>query len=130
VVTLKMTSCRTKSKKINLTPKGLRPFFSKNTPNLPFLAQEAQMNFFKLFALSTVGFTLDYKENMCKKFQKSWLHRLWDYNIWSGKKSFFPLYSVGIADFDCLWCKLFELCNCDLLYHCNAHHVRYLYTKS
>jgi hypothetical protein len=24
-------------------------FFSKNAPNLPFLAQEAQMNFFPLF---------------------------------------------------------------------------------
>jgi hypothetical protein len=37
-----------------LIPKGPRPFFSKNTPNLPFLAQEAQMNFFSLFALSTM----------------------------------------------------------------------------
>jgi hypothetical protein len=40
-----------------LTPKEPRPFFVKNqghfsqkdTPNLPFLAQEAQMNFFSLF---------------------------------------------------------------------------------
>jgi hypothetical protein len=32
-----------------LTPKGPRVFFSKNAPNLPFLAQEAQMNFFSLF---------------------------------------------------------------------------------
>jgi hypothetical protein len=39
-----------------LTPKGLRPFFSKNTPNLSFLAQEAQMNLsFYFFALSTIG---------------------------------------------------------------------------
>jgi hypothetical protein len=30
-------------------------FFSKNAPNLPFLAQEAQMNFFLFFALLTVG---------------------------------------------------------------------------
>jgi hypothetical protein len=32
-----------------LTPEGPRVFFSKNAPNLPFLAQEAQMNFFSLF---------------------------------------------------------------------------------
>jgi hypothetical protein len=30
-------------------------FFSKNAPNLPFLAQEAQMIFFHFFALSTIG---------------------------------------------------------------------------
>jgi hypothetical protein len=33
----------------DLTPKGPRVFFSKNAPNLPFLAQEAQMIFFSLF---------------------------------------------------------------------------------
>jgi hypothetical protein len=27
---------------------------------------------------------------MYKKFQKSWLHGLWDYNVWIGKNSFFP----------------------------------------
>jgi hypothetical protein len=32
-------------RKIGLTPKGLRPFFPKNTPNWPFLAQEALANF-------------------------------------------------------------------------------------
>jgi hypothetical protein len=32
-----------------LTPEGPRPFFSKNTPNLPFIAQEAQMKFFVHF---------------------------------------------------------------------------------
>jgi hypothetical protein len=32
-----------------LIPKGLGVFFSKNSPNLPFLAQEAKMNFFSLF---------------------------------------------------------------------------------
>jgi hypothetical protein len=32
-----------------LPPKGLRVFFSKNAPNLPFLAQEAKMNFFHFF---------------------------------------------------------------------------------
>jgi hypothetical protein len=32
-----------------LIPKGLRPFFSKNTPNLPFQAQEAQMIFILFF---------------------------------------------------------------------------------
>jgi hypothetical protein len=35
---------------------NLTPFFSKNTPKLPFLAKEAQMNFFEFFfALSTIG---------------------------------------------------------------------------
>jgi hypothetical protein len=39
----------------NLTPKGPRVFFSKNAPNLPFLAQEEKMKFFSLFAFSTIG---------------------------------------------------------------------------
>jgi hypothetical protein len=30
-------------------------FSSKNAPNLPFLAQEAQMKLFHFFALSTIG---------------------------------------------------------------------------
>jgi hypothetical protein len=30
-------------------------FFSKKAPNLPFLAQEAQMKLFHFFALSTIG---------------------------------------------------------------------------
>jgi hypothetical protein len=35
---------------------NLTPFFSKNTPKLPFLAEEAQMNlFFKISAFFTVG---------------------------------------------------------------------------
>jgi hypothetical protein len=38
-----------------LTPKGPSPFFSKNTSKLPFLAQEAQMKFYYIFALSTIG---------------------------------------------------------------------------
>jgi hypothetical protein len=34
----------------------LNPFFLKNTPKLPFLAEEAQMNFLNFFSpLSTVG---------------------------------------------------------------------------
>jgi hypothetical protein len=36
--------------------KRLWLFFSKNTPKLPFLAHEAQMNFLKFFVLSIVGF--------------------------------------------------------------------------
>jgi hypothetical protein len=32
-----------------LTPKGPRVFFSKNAPNLPFLAQEAKTKYFSLF---------------------------------------------------------------------------------
>jgi hypothetical protein len=43
------------NKSFVLTRKRPTPFFSKNTPNLPFLAQEAQVNFFYFFALSTVG---------------------------------------------------------------------------
>jgi hypothetical protein len=34
---------------VALNPKGPRPFFCKNTPNLPFLAQEAQMIFLIYF---------------------------------------------------------------------------------
>jgi hypothetical protein len=39
---------------MELTPKGPRLFFSKNTLDLPYQAQEAQMNFLKFFALSTM----------------------------------------------------------------------------
>jgi hypothetical protein len=67
---------------------------------------------------------------MCKKFWKSWQHGLWDYNVWSGKKSFVPLYLAGATEFDHLWCKIFELHNFELLHHFNVHHVRYLCTKS
>jgi hypothetical protein len=63
---------------------------------------------------------------MCKKFQKSWPHKLWDYNIWSGKKSFFPLYPTWTIDFDRLWYKKIQLRNSGVLHHCNAHHIRYL----
>jgi hypothetical protein len=35
---------------------NLTPYLSKNTPKLPFLVEEAQMNFLNfLFALSTLG---------------------------------------------------------------------------
>jgi hypothetical protein len=40
----------------NMLGANLTPFSSKNTPNLPFLVEEAQINFFNfVFALSTVG---------------------------------------------------------------------------
>jgi hypothetical protein len=40
----------------NMSSANLTPFFSKNTPKLPFLAAKAQMKFFNFFgALSTVG---------------------------------------------------------------------------
>jgi hypothetical protein len=53
----------------SLTPKGPRPFFSKNAPNLPFLAQDAQMIFFSIFLhFQPQDLALDYWENMCKKF--------------------------------------------------------------
>jgi hypothetical protein len=57
---------------------------------------------------------------MCKKFCKSWLHGLWDYNVWSGIKSFFLLCLGRTADFDHLWCKNFQLCNfwfCTIIMH-------------
>jgi hypothetical protein len=38
-----------------LIPEGLSPFFSKNTPNLPFLAQEAQIKLFSLFCTFNCG---------------------------------------------------------------------------
>jgi hypothetical protein len=37
---------------------------------------------------------------MWKKFLKSWPHGLWDYNVWSSMKSFFPLCLAGTSDFD------------------------------
>jgi hypothetical protein len=51
-----------------LTRKGPRPFFSKNTPNLPFLAQEAQMKFFLLFC---IGSCLKLLGEHVKEFYKS-----------------------------------------------------------
>jgi hypothetical protein len=43
----------TRRKHVGCELKGanLTPFFSKNTPKLPFLAEEAQMNFFNFFFL-------------------------------------------------------------------------------
>jgi hypothetical protein len=55
-----------------------------------------------------------------QKFQKSQPHRLWDYNIWSRKISFFPLCPAGTAEFDHLWCKYLELHNFEVLYHFNV----------
>jgi hypothetical protein len=46
------------------------------------------------------------------------------------KKVFLCLCLAGTADFDRPWCKIFELCNFELLHHRNAHHVRYLCAKS
>ena len=43
---------------------------------------------------------------------------------------FFLLCSAGIADFDCPWCKIFQLCNFGVLHHFNAHQVRYMWAKS
>jgi hypothetical protein len=42
------------AKGAHLTLKGLRPIFPKNTPNQPFLAQEALPNIFHFLALLTV----------------------------------------------------------------------------
>ena len=46
------------------------------------------------------------------------------------ERKVFTLCPTRTIDFDCLWCKIYELCNFELVHHCNAHHVRYLYTKS
>jgi hypothetical protein len=49
-------TCRAPTYGHQLKGANLTPFFSKNTPKLPFLAEEAQMNFFNFFfALSIVG---------------------------------------------------------------------------
>jgi hypothetical protein len=37
---------------------------------------------------------------------------------------------AGTAGCECPWCKIFELCNFELLHHNNAHHIRYLCAKS
>jgi hypothetical protein len=64
---------------------------------------------------------------MWKKFQKSWPQGLWDYNIWSGKRSTSPLCPARITNFDRLLCKKFELCNYELLHHLNAHYLVQVY---
>jgi hypothetical protein len=46
------------------------------------------------------------------------------------RKVFFPLCPADSVEFDSLWCNFFELRNFELLHHLNAHHVRYLCTKS
>jgi hypothetical protein len=46
------------------------------------------------------------------------------------RKVFLPLCLAGLAEFDRLWCKMFELRNFGVLHHLNAHHVRYFCTKS
>jgi hypothetical protein len=104
--------------------------FSKNAPNLPFLAQKAQMNLFFIFALSTVDLALDYKEEMYKKFCDIWPTDCEIIMFEVERKSFFPLCPVGTIDYDHPWCKKFQLCNFEVLHHHNAHHVRYLCAKS
>jgi hypothetical protein len=46
------------------------------------------------------------------------------------EKKLFPLCPARTREFNRLWCKNFELCNFGILHHLNAHHVRYLCTKS
>jgi hypothetical protein len=46
------------------------------------------------------------------------------------RKVFFPLCSAGTANFDRHLCKNFELSSFEILHHLNAHHVRYMCTKS
>jgi hypothetical protein len=113
-----------------LTPKGLRPFFPKNTPNRPFLAQEALTIFLYFFC----GFIVKYcprllQEHVQKVSQKLtvWIVRLLRLK-W--KEKFFSLCPIETAHFDRPWCKKFQLCNFEVLHHHNVHHVRYFCAKS
>ena len=114
-----------------LIPKGLSPFFSKNTPNLPFLAQEVQMNFFLLFCTFNHRILLQTTRRTCAKSFAKVDHM--DCEIIMSeveRKVFFFLYSAGTTNFDYRLCKIFELCNFEFLHHLNAHYIRYLCTKS
>jgi hypothetical protein len=92
----------------SLTPKGRRSFFSNKCLNLPFLAQEAQTNKNNNFKIAILTI-------------RSCLRLLWEH---------VQKAPVGTADFDRLLCKKFELRNFEILHHLNAHHVRYMCTKS
>jgi hypothetical protein len=114
-----------------LIPKGRRSIFSKNCSYLPFLAKEVQAILFLFFAILTVRSCPRLLEEHVVKVSKSWPHGLWDYDIWSGKKSFFSLCPIKTTEFDLHLWNLFELRNFEILHHLNAHHhVRYMSTKS
>jgi hypothetical protein len=48
-----------------------------------------------IFGILTVGSCTRLLGEHVQKFQKSWPHGLWDYNVWSGKKSFFACAQQG-----------------------------------
>jgi hypothetical protein len=102
-----------------LTYKGLRPIFSKNTPKLPFLAQEGQMKKKRLFALSTI--------RSCPRLLGEHVQKVCEIITFEVERIlFFPSCPASPAKFDRLWCKNFELRKLGVLHHLNAHHVRYL----
>jgi hypothetical protein len=75
---------------------------------MPFLTQEAKMIFYFIFGILTVRSCPRLLVENVQKVSKNWLHRLWDYNVWSGKKSFFCLCPVGTTDLTARGAKFFN----------------------
>ena len=74
-----------------LTPKEPRKFFQKDTPNMSFLVQKAQMNFFNFYTISII---VSYPRLLGKHVQKVlqkltlWIVRLSMFEV--ERKIFFP----------------------------------------
>ena len=68
----------------SLTPKGQRPFLSKNTSKLPFLTQEAQTEILVFFAFLT--------KRSCPRLLEEHVQKvLQKLTSWMGKEKFFSL---------------------------------------
>jgi hypothetical protein len=81
-------------------------FFSKNAPNLPFLAQEAQMIFFHFFALLTVGSCIRLLGKHVQKVSRHLTARIVRLQQMKLKENFFSTVSgreSGTADFGRPW---------------------------
>ena len=98
--------------KIFLILKSLKDhdfFFSKNTPKWPNEKIKK-----KNFSLSSIQSCPRLLGEHVQKVCKSWPHGLLDYNVWSGKESFFLSCMVGAAKFDHLRNKILNYANLNL----------------
>jgi hypothetical protein len=93
---------------IFLTPKGPRGVFLQKRSKSAISSSRNPNEFFShFFVLLPIG---SYTRLLGEHVQNVLRHlKLWDYNVWSEKKSFFPLCLVGTTDFDRLWgAKIFN----------------------
>ena len=96
-----------------LTPKGPSKFFLQKTPQMcNFQPKKHKWIFFHLFSLSTIGLCPRLlEEHVQKSFAKVDCTDCEIIKFEVKRKVFFSMCLAGTSDFDCLWCKIFQLCN-------------------